>query len=55
MESHQKEFFKLKCFYSLKILTSPFLLRDYWSFPLFFSSLLFFMLRLLRIWGFDDI
>jgi hypothetical protein len=32
MESHQKEFWKLKCFSPLKILTSPFIRRDSWSF-----------------------
>jgi hypothetical protein len=44
IESHQKEFLKLKCFSPLKILTSPFIWRDSWSF--------FFMLCLLRTWGF---
>jgi hypothetical protein len=47
MESHKKEFLKLKCFSPLKILTSPSIWRDSWSF--------FFMLCLLRTWGFDDI
>jgi hypothetical protein len=32
MESHQKEFLKLKCFSPLKILTSPFIWRDTLSF-----------------------
>jgi hypothetical protein len=32
MESHQKVFLKLKCFSPLKILTSPFILRDSCSF-----------------------
>jgi hypothetical protein len=33
MESHQKEFLKLNYFSPIKILTSPFIWRDYWSFP----------------------
>jgi hypothetical protein len=45
---HQKEFLRLKCFSPLKILTSPFIWRDSWS----FFSLVFFMLRLLRTWVF---
>jgi hypothetical protein len=32
IESHQKEFLKLKCFPPLKILTSPFIWIDSWSF-----------------------
>jgi hypothetical protein len=40
MESHQKENLKLKCFSPLKILTLPFIWRDYWSFPFsFFFSI----------------
>jgi hypothetical protein len=37
MESHQKGFLKLKCFSPLKILTSPFIWRDYWRFSFSFS------------------
>jgi hypothetical protein len=37
MESHQKGFLKLKYFFPLKILTSPFILRDSWSFSFSFS------------------
>jgi hypothetical protein len=47
MESHQKEFLKLKYFSPLKILTSPFLWRESWS---FFSSSVSWELG-----GFDDI
>jgi hypothetical protein len=60
MESYKKEFLKLKCFPPLKILTSPFIGRDSWSFLSFLSffqylfSSLFSMLRLLRSWGFND-
>jgi hypothetical protein len=37
MESHQNGVLKLKCFSHLKILTSPFIWRDSWSFFPFFS------------------
>jgi hypothetical protein len=47
MESHQKEFLKLKCFSPLKILTSTFIWRDSWS---FFSCSVSWGLG-----GFDDI
>jgi hypothetical protein len=47
MESHQKVFLKLKCFSPIKILTSPFIWRDSWSFFLCFISW--------RLGGFDDI
>jgi hypothetical protein len=40
MESHQKRLLKLKCFSPLKILTSPFIRRDSWSFS--FSLFVFF-------------
>jgi hypothetical protein len=42
MESHQKEFLKLKCSSPLKILTSPLFeetLRAFLSLPLFFFAL----------------
>jgi hypothetical protein len=44
MESHQKGFFRLKCFFPLKILTSALLeetLGAFLSLPLFFSFFLF--------------
>jgi hypothetical protein len=52
MESHQKEFLKLKYFSPLKILTSPFIWRDSWS----FFSLSFFSCSVSwGLGGFDDI
>jgi hypothetical protein len=52
MESHAKVFLKLKCFSPLKILTSPFIWRDSWSF-LFVS---FFKCSISwGLGGFDDI
>jgi hypothetical protein len=47
IKSHQKEFLKLKCFSPLKILTSPFIWRDSWSF--FLCSVSW------GLGGFDDI
>jgi hypothetical protein len=56
MKSHQKGFLKLKCFSPLKILTSPFILRDFWSFSFLFSSLFFEHAPSLEYsGGFDDI
>jgi hypothetical protein len=64
IESYKKEFSELKCFSSLKILASPFIWRDSWSFLSFFSfSILSLPLFLSFIlcsvsWGhgcFDDI
>jgi hypothetical protein len=57
MESLQNEFLKLKCFSPLKILTSPFIWRDYWSFSFFqFSFFLFFSCSISwGLGGFDDI
>jgi hypothetical protein len=58
MESYKKEFLKLKCFSPLKILTSPFIWRDSWSFLSFFLSfsssfsLFFFYAPSLSTWGF---
>jgi hypothetical protein len=55
----RKEILKLKCFSALKILTSPFYLRDSWSFSFFLSlffntflSLFFQCSVSLRTWGF---
>jgi hypothetical protein len=61
MESYKKEFLKLKYFSPLKILTSPFIWRDSWSFLSFFQYFFFlsFSFFLCSVsWGlggFDDI
>jgi hypothetical protein len=59
MESHQEGSLKLKCFSPLQNIDFPFYLRGLlelffvFPFPSFlFFSVLFFMLRLLRTWGF---
>jgi hypothetical protein len=51
MGSHQKGFLKLKCLSPLKMLVSPLFEKTFGDFFFF----LFFLLRLLRTWGFDDI
>jgi hypothetical protein len=57
MESRQKEFLKLKCFSPLKILTSPIIWRDAWSFLFFLLSLSHFFWYSVSwgLGGFDDI
>jgi hypothetical protein len=49
MELHQIGFLKLKCFTPLKILTSPFIWRDSWSF--FSSSISWGLMSFDDIWG----
>ncbi len=54
MKSHQKGFLKLKYFFPLKILTSPFIWRDSWCFSFFLLS--FFICSVSwGLGGFDDI